>query len=1139
MVVLMKRFRLKNKGITLVELIITVAIMTIVGGAITSFVVVAQKNYNSGSADTDLQYEAQMVVNQLQDLIIDTARGISYQYNDEAMSKSVYILDESEIPSEAVTETRSLYIYDQDVYYELKWDPDSEEVRFLEYDKDGNLMPGISSGGELLAQFVTAFSVDLRDLAENRTVTYVLTLSKDAVGKTYTTSHKIKLRNEILVNVDRGVIYVPEEEPAVIDSIIVSPSLAYVWPGESVRLSHRVTSSNGVVPSQSVAWEIAEYKDADGNVLTGVSVDAATDYLSAALDAIRDADHKLSVTALKTIPNQADPMRSNSVAVLLRGITKVTATDNNGCTSTNEAAQNIISAGRTVTATASFAGYNLEDGSGGTLSNTQIGGTTITVTEGNAYIDGIVINEGEGKISFTPKSDLDFSKQNYYYVTIHFQAKREGFTGIGCDLKYAIKKSGDFDIEVPEGAWKRNGYLHLNVENLEAPFLTKGEDGSIRYDWTKINALPSDSGFSAEMYVDVVFYYNDGDTRYKNTEMHFSSNGSVSTGTPRLVGQGAFGTCLGDFENGDLTKIKIQLLPLYYDRSSGTLFRFAYSTPYYAFYPQNGHPAGGINWESPLCANEVDIKITYGAGKYAVTDTITMPIEEVAFGYRRFLHGEAKETWSDPTTNEYYTVYVSTNEKDSRDYKVYYKMLQGWEDGDEDIPNVDYKLYKELFVGIQGNEADFQRYEFSNIEWGNEGDNSKGENYLKFTLGDILPAGSTVTVKYEYYPLFGYSSSWEESVKWFTDKQKKIVEEMTGCPGGIKFVFVDPNIIAENVEVAPVSSFCPDPDTLDELAQEYYYVSEEARFAIHKDNKGNPYLIYEIKKNDTWSNPWNGRTLSWNAKKEQWILNNVVIRDTDGRTRPSVLYCLPFTEDHESEWTNGRFRYYISETEYYELIKYTTAEPEIRYVNTKDNSGWGDATLYWDSTQKVWTQKEDNVKYNESWATEKPSIAYCPAPDALTAALTRQSDGLYYYRFGATEYYVFDPDTRSIYYARSSSSSGRKDMKPVWGKNNKLFWDDNSKTWTTSVNVIITDDREKPSGLYCPDPTDKTKWQWWWKYYYKISETERFLLEEYHGSYRIRYQKRDNNYYYDNYYDVWRSNQYLYWDATQKLWMHN
>lgn len=111
-------------------------------------------------------------------------------------------------------------------------------------------------------------------------------------------------------------------------------------------------------------------------------------------------------------------------------------------------------------------------------------------------------------------------------------------------------------------------------------------------------------------------------------------------------------------------------------------------------------------------------------------------------------------------------------------------------------------------------------------------------------------------------------------------------------------------------------------------------------------------------------------------------------------------------------------------------------------------------------------------------------------------------------------------------------------MKPVWVENKKLFWDDNSKTWTTSVNVIITDNRAKPSELYCPDPTDKTKWQWWGQYYYKISETERFLLEEYHGSYRIRYQKRDNNYSI-NYYDVWGSNQYLYWNATEKLWKHN
>lgn len=1136
----MKRFRVFNKGITLVELIVTIAVMTIVGGAITSFIVVAQRSYNSGSAETDLQYEAQMVVNQLQDLVIDTARGISYQYNDEAMSKSVYILDEADIPAEAVTSTRSLYIYDREVYYKLNWDPDTKEVRFFKYDKDGNLMPDIDAAGELLAEYVTSFSVDLRELAQNRTVTYVLTLSKDSVGKSYTTSHKIKLRNEILVNVDRGIIYVPDEIPAEINGIVVEPQLAYLWPGGSLNLSHRVTSSNSVIPSQAVAWEISEYKDASGNVLTGVEVDAATDKLTASLEAINDADHKFAVVALKTITGQADPMRSNTAAVLLRGITGITATDDARCISTNTAEQNVISEGENVTATAKFEGYNLDG-----QTNAQIGGAAITVTKGSEYIDQIVISQEDGTISFKAKNGLDFSKQNYYYVTIHFQTKRDGFTHISCDMNYAIKQAGDFDIVVPEGSWKRNGYLHLNVNNLDAPFLTRGEDGSIRYDWNKINALPSDSGFSAEMYVDVVFYYNDGETRHKNTEMHFSSNGSVSTGSPRLVGQGASGTCLGDFENGDLTKIRIQLLPLYYDRSSGTLFRFAYSTPYYSFYPQNGHPTGGINWKAPLCANEVDIKITYGAGKYAVTDSVTMPIEEVAFGYRRFLNGEAAEDWSDPTKNEYYTVYVSANPNDSKDYKIYYKMLQGWEDGSVDTPNVDYKLYKELFVGIQGDEADFKRYEFSNIEWGNEGDNKKGENYLKFTLGDILPAGSVVTVKYEYYPLFGYSASWDESVKGFTEKQKAIVKEMTGCSGGIKFVFVDPNVIAENVK-APVSSFCPDPETLKELGQQYYYVSEEARFEIIKDNKnGSTYLIYEEKSNNTWSNPWNGRILHWNEKTEKWVLNNVVI--TDNRTSPSVLYCLPFTQDHDTDWSGGGFKYSISDTEYFELINYTTNKAEIKYFNTKDNSGWGDATLYWDTDQKVWMQYKDNVMYDTAWSTQKPTIAYCPSPDTLksTSRNINVQNGLYYYRFSATEYYVYDPDINGIYYAKSSSSSSMQNMTVVWGPNTKLIWDANKKQWSSEINVIITDNREKPSRLYCIDPTTISNRDWRYshfghdnyQYYYDdINSTEAYLVIKKQNSYYASYVKRNNNY--SQYGYVWDQNTYLYWNAAQKLWVH-
>ena len=129
-----------NKGLTLVELIVTIALMVIVGGAITSFVVVAQRNYNYGVADADLQYEAQLLSNRMQDLMIDTAKGISYEYTGELASgdpSEGLILDDSLIGSDvSAIITKQLYVYDSDKYYKLEWNMDTHEILYSEYKPD-------------------------------------------------------------------------------------------------------------------------------------------------------------------------------------------------------------------------------------------------------------------------------------------------------------------------------------------------------------------------------------------------------------------------------------------------------------------------------------------------------------------------------------------------------------------------------------------------------------------------------------------------------------------------------------------------------------------------------------------------------------------------------------------------------------------------------------------------------------------------------------------------------------------------------------------------------------------------------------------------------------------------------------------
>lgn len=69
----------KNSGFTLVELVIVMAIMGILGLAVVGFIGTSTKQYKYASKDVDLQYEAQLTMNQIGDLIIDAQKGVKYE----------------------------------------------------------------------------------------------------------------------------------------------------------------------------------------------------------------------------------------------------------------------------------------------------------------------------------------------------------------------------------------------------------------------------------------------------------------------------------------------------------------------------------------------------------------------------------------------------------------------------------------------------------------------------------------------------------------------------------------------------------------------------------------------------------------------------------------------------------------------------------------------------------------------------------------------------------------------------------------------------------------------------------------------------------------------------------------------------
>ena len=72
------RKKMENKGFTLVEIIVCLAIMTIVAGSVGAFIVAGNNSYLRGNKELTLQEEAQLAANQMIDLIIDVEKGISF-----------------------------------------------------------------------------------------------------------------------------------------------------------------------------------------------------------------------------------------------------------------------------------------------------------------------------------------------------------------------------------------------------------------------------------------------------------------------------------------------------------------------------------------------------------------------------------------------------------------------------------------------------------------------------------------------------------------------------------------------------------------------------------------------------------------------------------------------------------------------------------------------------------------------------------------------------------------------------------------------------------------------------------------------------------------------------------------------------
>lgn len=332
------KLKRENKGFSLVELIVVIAIFSVVSIAIGGFLVAAQRSYAVSANELDIQEEAQLVANQLQEMILDTSLGISYQYVvvDEHGTELIdYMTNDAEtVLPEGDLAKKDLYIYGLDYYYHIYWNKESSELYLVEYEKTGptpQLADGMTSNGVVLGEFVTDFAVNLTHIASDKMVSFDITFKKPGAERAYTVSRNISIRNNILMNKSATDVYdsVGLEFEPVADDLDINPAAAIKWPGESLQYSIVAQCSRGGVPSQDVSWS---YSSGDG-----VPLSANTRVNASGVLKVGDDEKSTVINLVGSMPGKdygtgTDITLSQNCVVNVRQITGLSITKNDFAT---------------------------------------------------------------------------------------------------------------------------------------------------------------------------------------------------------------------------------------------------------------------------------------------------------------------------------------------------------------------------------------------------------------------------------------------------------------------------------------------------------------------------------------------------------------------------------------------------------------------------------------------------------------------------------------------------------------------------------------------------------------------------------------------------------------------------------------
>lgn len=304
---LFKKLLNNNKGITLVELLVTLGIMSIVTAGIGAAVVSATRSYSNGSVEVDMQTDAQNITNIITNLVIDSTECTNADPADgTANTSNLYVrsvptswVEVSEIDGSQIEHTDY-------TYYALVYNATSKEIK---YGKSIDSYADAADAGNLftLATNVDAFTADASSFSKDYTVHVDLDMYSQASRRSIQTSFSVTSRNA------QSAGAVVEADGAV----IAVNTMMVMEPNQSIDRKYDILESGSISGS---ALNIQLYYQ------KSVSAEKITD---GSLTVTDDGAGNLTIVTNGSI--KPDPTQEDK-AVYIRLATTTTITDEDGNT---------------------------------------------------------------------------------------------------------------------------------------------------------------------------------------------------------------------------------------------------------------------------------------------------------------------------------------------------------------------------------------------------------------------------------------------------------------------------------------------------------------------------------------------------------------------------------------------------------------------------------------------------------------------------------------------------------------------------------------------------------------------------------------------------------------------------------------